>query len=112
MNVNEDAIIIEVALLLRPDYFSRFIIVPLLSLLTLLIFPLKMYWSKSMQVSWLYKRAGHLDQATNVFVMSKDEHAEIVKLKKMNADVLPLIENQNYYLENPLLIFEYRFIRF
>jgi hypothetical protein len=45
LNEKEEAIHIEVAMLLRPDYVSRVMIIPLLSLLTLFIFPLKLYWS-------------------------------------------------------------------
>lgn len=44
-----------------------------------------------MQVRWLFKRADNLHQAKYVFVVSKDENAEIVELSNMNANVMPLL---------------------
>ena len=62
-NENEEATCIEIALLLNKDYVNRLLIVPLLSLLTLFVFPLKLYWSKRLQMDWLYKRVRSLDSA-------------------------------------------------
>jgi hypothetical protein len=45
-NEKEEATCIEIALLLNRDYFKCFFIVPLLSLISLFLFPLKLYWSK------------------------------------------------------------------
>jgi hypothetical protein len=45
-NEHEEATCIEIALLLNKDYFNRLFTVPLISILTLFIFPLKLYWSR------------------------------------------------------------------
>jgi len=45
-NEKEESTCIEIAMLLKRDYFKRFFVVPLLSLLSLFLFPLKLYWSK------------------------------------------------------------------
>lgn len=70
-NENEEATCIEIALLLNKDYFSRLIVVPLLSLLTVFVFPLKLYWSKRMQMDWLYKRALSLDSAKYLMIVGR-----------------------------------------
>lgn len=71
LNKNEEAIFIEDALLLQPNYFSRVMHVPLLSILSLFIFPLYMYWSIDLKVKWLYKQAPNLSKTTNILVVSK-----------------------------------------
>ena len=43
-------------------------VVPLLSLLTLLIFPLLLYWWTTLQRDWLYSRATSLTAATHIYV--------------------------------------------
>ena len=56
-NENEDSTCIEIALLLRKNKIKRWLIVPLLSILTLFYFSVRLYWSKRMKANWLYSRA-------------------------------------------------------
>lgn len=43
-NEKEEATCIELAMLLNKDYCKRIFLVPLLSLISLFLFPLKLYW--------------------------------------------------------------------
>ena len=51
---NEETTCVEFALLLTSDCISRWFLVPLLSLLSCLIFPLFLYWKIPLQRDWLY----------------------------------------------------------
>jgi uncharacterized membrane protein len=70
-NENEEATCIEIALLLTKDNFNRVVIVPLLSVLSLFVFPIMMYWSTRMQADWLYKRAQSLQTADCLLVIGR-----------------------------------------
>jgi hypothetical protein len=71
LNEIEDAIRIEVAVLLQPDYLSRYLNAPLLTVLTLSAFAVKLYWNIQMQSDWLYRRVTRLTDATHIMILSK-----------------------------------------
>jgi hypothetical protein len=68
LNEIEEAICIEVAILLRPDTFKRFAIVPLLSVLSLGVFAVKLFWSVELQSRWLYQRVSTVHGASNILI--------------------------------------------
>ena len=70
-NENEPATCVELALLLETSWLKRLLVVPLLSILTLLIFPLKLYWSPRWRANWFYRRATGMHNATNVFIVGR-----------------------------------------
>jgi hypothetical protein len=70
-NENEEATCIEIALLLESSNFKRWVVLPLLSILTLFYFPIKLYWSKRMQGDWLYSVAGDLNTATHIYIVGR-----------------------------------------
>jgi len=67
----ETATCIDIAMLVAPNNCKRFFLVPLLSLLTFFIFPLKLYWSKKLQVKWLYKSVSRLSDATDILIYGR-----------------------------------------
>jgi hypothetical protein len=70
-NENEDATCIEIALLLESSSLKRWVVLPILSILTLFYFPIKLYWSKRMQGDWLYSVAGDLSTATHIYIVGR-----------------------------------------
>ena len=70
-NENEEATCIEIALLLEFSAVKCFVLLPLLSLLTLFYFPIKLYWSKRMQGDWLYNVARDLSTATHIYIVGR-----------------------------------------
>lgn len=70
---------------------KRWVICPLLSILTVFIFPIMLYWSKRMQVNWLYSRVGSIYDATNLHIVSRDKNEETIELRSLNPIILPLL---------------------
>ena len=68
---NEDTTCVDSALLLTRNSFKRCFLVPLLSLLSLFVFPLFIYWRKSLQRDWLYSRAASLETATHIYIKGR-----------------------------------------
>ena len=77
---NEETTYVESALLLTESCVKQWLVVPILSLLTLLAFPVFLYWSKPMQSRWLYTRVVSVEAATHLYVEGRDGNKEIVKL--------------------------------
>ena len=44
----EEATYIKIAILLRPNYLFRCLIMPILSIVTIFVFPLMIYWDKEL----------------------------------------------------------------
>ena len=65
---HEAATCIETALLLRSDKLKRWLLVPLLSILTIFVLPLVLYWRAGLRKKWLYSRAMAIEQATHVYI--------------------------------------------
>ena len=53
----EETTCITDAVLLYRSNCKRFLVVPLFSLLTILVFPVLLYWKKTLQRDWLYSRS-------------------------------------------------------
>jgi hypothetical protein len=70
-NDNEDATCIEIALLLEASAIKRWLLLPLLSILTLFYFPIKLYWNRRMQGDWLYSTARDLNTATHIYIVGR-----------------------------------------
>lgn len=58
-------------MLLSDSWFKMYVALPVLSLVTLFVFPIMLYWSKRMQVDWLYSRARSLGDATHIFIIGR-----------------------------------------
>ena len=84
--------------LLRFDPIKAYLVVPLLSVLSLMILPLSMYWSCEKQAEWLYTMTRSLDQADSLLVRGKDGNIEIVKLDNQTENVKNLIGSDDPFI--------------
>ena len=76
---NEETTCVEEALLLRSNAFKQWVVVPLISLLTLFVWPVFLYWRVPMQRDWLYTRVtAGVHTATHIYVRGRDGNQEIV----------------------------------
>ena len=66
--------------MLRESLAKRWLLVPLVSLLTLLVFPVVLYWRKRLQMRWLYSQAVSVEAATHIYLVARDGSSEIVEL--------------------------------
>ena len=67
----EETTYIVRATLLRPSFFKRWVLTPLISLLTGLIFAVCLYWKPNLQKKWLYSAPNSIFTATHVYVEGK-----------------------------------------
>ena len=85
----EETTCIEYAELLTASKLMMWVTLPILSLLTLFVWPIILYWSKPKQRDWLYRPAKAIDTATHLYVEGADGNKAIVLLhnfeKKSNA---------------------------
>ena len=77
----EDTTCIEVAVLLKGSKCKKWCITPLVSLLTIGIYPLVLYWNINLQRRMLYEPAFSEQSATHIYVQSRDGNQEIVQVK-------------------------------
>jgi hypothetical protein len=75
---DEESTLIEIAVLLQKNNSMRYFVIPLLSILTCMIFPLVLYWRIQMQASWLYKRAHSAQEATHLLVISRGKSISLI----------------------------------
>jgi len=57
--------------MMRVDWLKRLLVVPILSILTILILPLILYWSPRARAFCLYSQATSLENATTVLVVGR-----------------------------------------
>ena len=71
----EESTIIEFAVLMKADYVKRCLIVPLISIATLIIPFLTYLWmSPKGRAYWFYKVVNRMEDATDVCVVGKCKH--------------------------------------
>ena len=80
-NPKEETTCVVDAIILKVDCLKRFLLVPLLSILTILIFPICLYWYCDWRKKYLYSEAGSLKEATHIYIVGKDGNKEIVPIK-------------------------------
>ena len=98
-NSQEETTCIDKAVILMDSRLKQFLLVPLVSILSLLIFPIVLYWSPQKQEKWLYRRAKDIQEGSHVFIEGQgkfssilnfislfliDGNKEIVKLQNVN----------------------------
>lgn len=76
-NESESATCIEIAILLKSSGFKTYIVVPFLSLLTVFVFPIVLYWSKRLQGSFFYSRADSLQNATHIYIVGQGKQTNL-----------------------------------
>lgn len=117
-NEKEESTCIESITLLKHSLFNAYVLVPVLSVLTLFFLPLKMYWDNALNARMLYYPVQDLRQASHVLVKGRGGNVEVCLLKNMTAKIAPLLgqfnlrESKAHLSNNEFYFFEYRFIKF
>jgi hypothetical protein len=110
----EETTCIEQAVALTSSPLKRWLVTPLLSIVTLLIFPVFLYWKIGLQKKWLYRQASTLEEATHLYIEGKDANLEIVEVQDFARKSAELLNGNIASLDSaPLSVFfTYRFINF
>lgn len=66
--------------LLQFSAFWSYVIVPLLSLVTLFVLPIRMYWSQTLTAKYCYNRVRSLEEADHLLITGKTGNVEIVEI--------------------------------
>jgi len=77
---NEEATCLSQVTYIQRSWFKTLIVAPLLSVLSLMIFALYLYWYQKTRKNWLYSEVDSIDKATHVFVHGQDHKMAIVPL--------------------------------
>ena len=112
---NEETTCIEVAELLTASKLKQWVVAPILSLLSLLVWPVFLYWYKTMQRDWLYRPATSIDSATHLYIEGRDGNKEIVRVKNFTERSNSLInraQEGDPDVKGLSIFFTYRFINF
>lgn len=64
--------------MLKFSPIKSFLLLPILSLLTLFVLPIWIYWSSELKAKFMYSRVANLLSATHLLVEGKDGNIEIV----------------------------------
>ena len=91
-NEKEEATCIDEITLLRHSWVKAYLVVPVLSVLTLFFLPLKMYWDNALNTRMVYSPVQTLHQATHVRVRGRDGKIEVCDLKNMTARIALLFQ--------------------
>jgi hypothetical protein len=70
-NEAEEATCMASITLLRHSWFKAYILVPILSILTIFILPLKMYWSSTLYAKMIMNPVTNIMKATHVLVKGR-----------------------------------------
>ena len=68
---NEETTTVDEAILLTASGVKRWLVAPLISVVTLFIWSLFLYWKKPMQRDWLYRRADTVQSATHIYIRGR-----------------------------------------
>ena len=79
-NSNEEQTCINVAILLTESKLKQWVVMPLLSLVTLFVWPILVYWKIPMQRDWLYSQATSVQTASHLYIEGKDGNKEILRV--------------------------------
>ena len=66
--------------LLQFSAFWSYVIVPLLSLVTLFVLPIRMDWSQTLTAKYCYNRVRSLEEADHLLITGKTGNVEIVEI--------------------------------
>ena len=85
---NEETTCVDSAILLQENILKQWLVAPILSIVTLFVWPIFLYWKIPMQRDWLYtwiREGGTVEQATHVYIEGRDGNQQIVKIKNQTA---------------------------
>lgn len=90
-NEREEATCIASVTFMRQNIFKTYFLVPLLSILTIFILPLKMYWSSELCCDMLYDIVDDINKATHVKIVGRPGNTDICKLENLTDKVRPIL---------------------
>jgi hypothetical protein len=74
--------------MLQFSYFKTFVILPILSLLTVFVLPIRMYWFSLLRARYMYTRVTSLQECTDLLVHGRDGNVEVVTLQNLTNKFL------------------------
>lgn len=95
---------------MRQNIFKTYFLVPLLSILTIFMLPLKMYWSTELCCDMLYDIVDDINKATHVKIVGRPGNTDICKLENLTDKVRPILqrfqvrESKLYLTTNPFFV--------
>ena len=90
-NEKEEATCITSLSLLQFSCAKAYLLVPILSLLTVFVLPVMLYWKAHLRAKYLYWSVTSEGVATHLLVCGRDGNVEIVPLQNMNSRVSHLL---------------------
>lgn len=82
-NEKEESTVINSLTMLRHSPLKTYLCTPLLSVLTLMVHAIRLYWSAQLRAYYLYDKVRSLDRADHILVTGKDGNIEIVSIQDM-----------------------------
>jgi hypothetical protein len=79
-NDREESTIIEIAVLMNLDWVKILFVVPILSILTLMVLPIVLYWHSDARAAWFYKTTDKLDDARRILIVGRGKFKPDFKL--------------------------------
>ncbi len=76
--------------MLKHSSLKAYLLVPLLSVITLFVLPIRLYWSAELSAKYLYTRVAIIQDADALLVRGKDGNVEIVQVQDQTQAVRPL----------------------
>lgn len=86
-NEKEETTIILSLTMLKLNPLKAYLLVPLLSILTLFALPIRMYWSDELKAWYLYDQVLRIEEADHLLVRGKDGNIEIVEVTDATEQV-------------------------
>ena len=79
-NEEEENSCIDQLTLLQFSCFKTYVVVPIFSVCTAMIFALCLFWNPSLRASWFYWKTNDMRSATHLCVCGRTKNVEIVEL--------------------------------
>ena len=73
-NDKEETTCIDSSMLIKTSCFKRWILVPLFSIFSVLIFPVYLYWKPRLRRDWLYSRTNSIRTATHIYIEGQGKY--------------------------------------
>ena len=102
-NEKEETTCITSLTMLQSSCCKTYLLLPILSLLSLFILPIRMYWSVPLQRKYMYNEVTDLAQVTHLLVHGRDGNIEIVELTNM-AEKLSDLMSDSFIQSESLLV--------
>lgn len=76
--------------MLKRSAWKTYLLLPFLSVITIFVLPIRLYWSPELRAYYLYTRVRIIQEADALLVSGKDGNIEIVAVQDLTEDVRPL----------------------